>query len=146
MKVKEEEVVVVLSEEDWEALLWETDEHAARAEVVVEALRWFKRQHGHLRVRFKYVVPEEAEGAGEGVRGMKLGNVVCNIRSKEHHVKGCPERRAELDALGFVWDARAVQPSPTPPDSDPSTAQRGTTRRHETSAQQRRVRAKQEFR
>ena len=25
-------------------------EHASRGEVVMEALRWFKRQHGHLKV------------------------------------------------------------------------------------------------
>jgi hypothetical protein len=35
---------------------------------------------------------------------MKLGSRVDGIRSEEQHVKHHPERRAELDALGFVWD------------------------------------------
>jgi len=34
---------------------------------------------------------------------MKFGRRVDSIRSKDSHVKGHPERRAELDALGFRW-------------------------------------------
>ena len=35
---------------------------------------------------------------------MKLGHRVDKIRTSKHFVKHHPERRAELDALGFVWD------------------------------------------
>ena len=34
---------------------------------------------------------------------MKLGHRVMNIRVNEIFVKHHPERRAELDALGFRW-------------------------------------------
>jgi hypothetical protein len=35
---------------------------------------------------------------------MQLGSRVSTIRSEEIFVKDHPERRAALDALGFVWD------------------------------------------
>ena len=38
---------------------------------------------------------------------MKLGVSVSTIRSQEIHVKDHPERRAELDALGFRWNSLA---------------------------------------
>ena len=38
---------------------------------------------------------------------MKLGMRVHQIRASEHYVKDHPERRAELDALGFRWNSLA---------------------------------------
>ena len=38
---------------------------------------------------------------------MKLGHRVNNIRASEDYVKHHPERRAELDALGFRWNSLA---------------------------------------
>ena len=48
-------------------------------------------------------MPSEAPWAEEAW-GMKLGSRVSDIRQKDTHVKDHPERRAELDAMGFVWD------------------------------------------
>jgi len=48
------------------------------------------------------VVPSEAPWAEEAW-GMKLGHRVSHIRHQEIYVKDHPERRAELDALGFRW-------------------------------------------
>ena len=36
---------------------------------------------------------------------MQLGRRVDQIRNQEHYVKDHPERRAELDALGFRWNS-----------------------------------------
>jgi hypothetical protein len=36
---------------------------------------------------------------------MKLGHRVSDIRRSEDYVKDHPERRAELDALGFRWNS-----------------------------------------
>jgi hypothetical protein len=43
----------------------------------------------------------------EEAGGMKLGHRVRHIRNHEHYVKHQPERRAELDALGFRWNSLA---------------------------------------
>ena len=59
--------------------------------------------HGDLEVPQRFVVPSEAPWAEEAW-GLKLGSRVDTIRNSEHYVKHHPERRAELDALGFVWD------------------------------------------
>ena len=62
------------------------------------------RWHGelHLKVTRAFVVPSEAPWAEEAW-GMQLGWRVNGIRSRENYVKDHPERRAELDALGFRW-------------------------------------------
>jgi hypothetical protein len=52
------------------------------------------------------VVPSEAPWPEEAW-GMKLGHRVNNIRGSEQYVKDFPERRAELDALGFRWNSLA---------------------------------------
>ena len=39
--------------------------------------------------------------------GMKLGHRVSDIRRRGDYVKDHPERRAELDALGFRWNSLA---------------------------------------
>ena len=49
-----------------------------------------------------FVVPSEAPWPAEAW-GLKLGKRVSNIRGSEHFVKDQPERRAELDAMGFHW-------------------------------------------
>ena len=65
--------------------------------------RCWREVHGDLQVPRPFAVPSEAPWP-EDAWGMKLGERVHNIRSLEQHVKHHPERRAELDALGFVWD------------------------------------------
>jgi hypothetical protein len=84
------------------------------------ALLAYHEMHGDLQMPRAFVVPSEAPWPEEtwgmmlGRRvdqirhreealGMKLGKRVDDIRSKEIYVKHHPERRAELDVLGFRW-------------------------------------------
>lgn len=60
------------------------------------ALTEFKREHGHCRVKAKYITDD----------GFKLGNWV-GIRRSDYKSKSpflSEERIAQLDALGFDWD------------------------------------------
>ena len=66
----------------------------------------YKQEHGDLEVPMLFVVPSEAPWPEEAW-GVKLGVSVSTIRSQEIHVKDHPERRAELDALGFRWNSLA---------------------------------------
>ena len=68
----------------------------------LQSLVAYKKLHGDLQVPQAFVVPSEAPWPKEAW-GMKLGSRVSHIRSDEHYVKNEPERRAELDALGFPW-------------------------------------------
>jgi hypothetical protein len=66
----------------------------------------YKEVHGDLQVPTAFVVPPEAPWPEEAW-GMKVGKTVSKIRSREDFVKDHPERRAELDALGFRWNSLA---------------------------------------
>ena len=71
---------------------------------VLQSLRAYQEEmHGDVEVPQRFVVPSEAPWAEEAW-GMKLGRRVDQIRDREDYVKHHPERRAELDAMGFVWD------------------------------------------
>ena len=70
------------------------------------ALLVYKEAHGDLQVPRVFVVPSGAPWPEEAW-GMKLGHRVNQIRDREDYVKDHPERRAELDALGFRWSALA---------------------------------------
>jgi hypothetical protein len=75
-----------------------------RWEEVRAALLAYKELHGDLEVPQDFTVPEEAPPPWpQEARGLKLGSRVNRIRCEGLCVKGHPERRAELDALGFVW-------------------------------------------
>ena len=79
-----------------------------RWEEVLTALRAYQEVHGDLEVPMPFVVPSGAPWPEEAW-GMKLGGRVNNIRSsQEIYVKDNPERRAELDALGFRWRALVI--------------------------------------
>lgn len=75
---------------------------------VYNALIRYKEIHGDLIVPQPYTVPSDGEeGADEwpeDVRGLRLGARVNAIRSQGTFVKSSPERKDELDALGFVWE------------------------------------------
>jgi hypothetical protein len=68
------------------------------------ALLVYKEVHGDLEVPRAFVVPSEAPWPEEAW-GVPLGSRVHTIRTHEIYVKDHPERRAELDALGFRWSA-----------------------------------------
>ena len=59
--------------------------------------------HGDLQVPQAFVVPSKAPWPKQAW-GVPLGSRVATIRNQEIFVKDHPERRAELDAMGFVWD------------------------------------------
>ena len=87
-----------------DALGFVWDEHERRWEEVRAALRAYQEVHGDVEVPQAFVVPSEVPWPDEAW-GMQLGWRVSGIRSEEHYVKGHPERRAELDTLGFRWSA-----------------------------------------
>ena len=66
------------------------------------ALLAYQELHGDVEVPQRFVVPSEAPWAEEAW-GTQLGFRVHHIREREDYVKHHPERRAELDALGFRW-------------------------------------------
>jgi hypothetical protein len=66
---------------------------------VKEALLSFKQVHGHLVVPFHYVVPFDDPRFSQRIRGMKLGNVVHNIRNQNNY----KDHREELVEMGFVF-------------------------------------------
>ena len=70
---------------------------------VLQLLAMYKELHGNLQVPHAFVVPSKTPWPAEAW-GLKLGFSVINIRHNEHYIKDEPERRAELDAMGFVWD------------------------------------------
>ena len=89
-----------------EALCFVWDMPEWRWQCVLQSLLAYQEVHGDLAVPQPFVVPPEAPWAEEAW-GMKLGHRVHNIRSREDYVKDHPERRAELDALGFRWNSLA---------------------------------------
>jgi hypothetical protein len=86
-----------------EALRFVWDMREWQWQCALQSLEAYRGVHGDLEVSRPFVVPSEAPWP-EDTWGMKLGHKVNNIRGREQHVKHHPERRAELDALGFVWD------------------------------------------
>ena len=58
-------------------------------------LEAFKKEHGHCRVSQQYKSPN----------GYRLGTWTGNLRTYENNKKGLSfEHKAQLDALGFIWD------------------------------------------
>ena len=86
-----------------EALRFVWDVPEWRWQCVLQSLLAYQEVHGDLEVTRLFAVPSEVPWPEEAW-GMNLGVRVNQIRSQEHYVKDHPERRAELDALGFVWD------------------------------------------
>ena len=72
-------------------------------EQVRTALRAYEELHGDLQVPLAFVVPPEAPWPEEAW-GMELGSRVNDIRSGAHSVLCHPQRLADLEALGFVWE------------------------------------------
>jgi hypothetical protein len=89
-----------------EALRFVWDVPEWRWQCVLQSLLAYQEVHGDLQVLRPFVVPSEAPWPEEAW-GMMLGNRVDNIRNREDYVKHHPERRTELDALGFRWNSLA---------------------------------------
>jgi len=95
---------------------WDTRLTRTGWALIHSALVRYRAEHGHTCVPFSFVVPEqrgrhkrEAEGdltlpwAAE-LRGMKLGARVSDIRAGRIYA----QHRAELDDMGFEWDAKSL--------------------------------------
>ena len=89
-----------------EALRFVWDVPEWRWQCVLQSLLAYQEVHGDMEVPIAFVVPSEAPWPEEAW-GMKLGRRVDHIRHMESYVKHHPERRAELDALGFRWNSLA---------------------------------------
>ena len=89
-----------------DALGFVWDDLERRWEGLHAALLSYQEVHGDLEVPQAFVVPSEAPWPEEAW-GMQLGQRVSDIRRREDFVKHHPERRAELDALGFRWNSLA---------------------------------------
>ena len=66
----------------------------------------YKQIYGDLRVPAKFVIPDDDDRWSRLSRGLKLGVRVAAIRSAGRYVKERPERKAELDSIGFEWRIR----------------------------------------
>jgi len=78
-----------------------------RYQKVYDALKCYKEINGDLFVPQPYVVPEGDKEWPEDLWGLRLGARVNAIRSQGTFVKTNPDRKAELDELGFEWDPPA---------------------------------------
>ena len=77
---------------------------------MLPSLRWHMQRKGHLIVPRPFVLgPEENREAGmpSHLSGFKLGAAVNSIRTHRDYTEGSPQRREELETMGFVWDVAA---------------------------------------
>jgi hypothetical protein len=75
-----------------------------RYQKVYNALAKYKEINGDLLVPQPFVVPEGDDNWPEEMWSLRLGARVNAIRSQGTFVNAVPERKDELDVLGFVWD------------------------------------------
>lgn len=78
-----------------------------RYQKVYDALKRYKELNGDLFVPQPYVVPDGDNGWPENLWGLRLGARVNAIRSQGTFVRTNPDRKVELDELGFEWDPPA---------------------------------------
>ena len=65
------------------------------------ALTTFEEIHGHMRVPQSFVVPTDDPMWPEGTRGMKLGNIVSNLRLQKDSLS--QNQIEALNFFGFEW-------------------------------------------
>ena len=75
-----------------------------RYQKVYDALKCYKELNGDLYVPQPYVVPDGDKDWPEDLWGLRLGARVNAIRSQGTFVRTNPDRKVELDELGFEWD------------------------------------------
>jgi Helicase associated domain len=73
--------------------------------MLCQSLRVYKQIYGDVRVPSKFVIPDEHPWPRLS-RNMKLGARIASIRSAGRYVKDHPERKVDLDELGFEWRLR----------------------------------------
>ena len=72
-------------------------------ESAFEALRAYHNIHGDLVIPRRFRVPSQASFPKEW-HGIDLSSSVYNMKWWQKHVKSKPDRVAELNKLGFVWE------------------------------------------
>ncbi|KAE9332111.1 hypothetical protein PR003_g14671 [Phytophthora rubi] len=70
---------------------------------ILPALETFHRLNGHCRVPQSFEVPSD-ESWSTLSWGLKLGNIVSSIRSRDSYSTQVMRDTARLEELGFVWD------------------------------------------
>ena len=70
---------------------------------ILDSMHAYKKLHGDLKVPYDFVVPSEAPWP-EDAWGINLGTRLASIRNQENYVKGRPDRVAELNRMGFIWN------------------------------------------
>ena len=70
--------------------------------LIVEALVSYKNFTGHLRVPVAFVVPINDDAWPVAIRGMPLGQLCAQIRSRHDFVGGA-DRWKQLNDHGYVW-------------------------------------------
>ena len=76
----------------------------ARFNNVYNALVRYKEINGDLLVPQPFVVPDGSAEWAEECHGLRLGARVNAIRSQGTFIKTNPDRREQLDQLGFEWE------------------------------------------
>ena len=74
-------------------------------DTISRAMVVYKEKYGNLRVPSKFIVPDD-DSWPRLSRNVKLGVRIAAIRSAGRYVKDHPERKAELDRMGFEWRLR----------------------------------------
>jgi hypothetical protein len=74
----------------------------SRFQKVYDSLVTYKKLNGDLLVPQPFVVPEEPDWP-ESTWGLRLGARVNAIRSQGTFVNTNPDRRKQLDDIGFIW-------------------------------------------
>jgi len=72
-------------------------------ESAIVALRAYHAKHSNLVIPRRYTVPNDDEYPAEW-HGVDLSSAVYNMRWWLRHVKQNPDRVAELNKLGFIWE------------------------------------------
>ncbi|KDO28130.1 hypothetical protein SPRG_20289 [Saprolegnia parasitica CBS 223.65] len=71
-------------------------------ELKLTAMAAYQQKHGNLLVTYAFKVPRDDPSWPPETWGLTLGHAVHNIRQGFDSIS--PERKAQLNRLGFVWD------------------------------------------
>lgn len=78
---------------------------AKEYQAVLAAFKMYKAAYGDLKIPQRFVVPSMKPWP-KPAWGMRLGKVVMHMRATGKFISNHPERKQELDDLGFVWQVR----------------------------------------
>lgn len=94
---------------------------------ILQAFQCYKALHGNVRIPANFIVPESDSRWPRIFWQLKLGNKVSAIRSAGSFVKGFPDRKLQLDRLGFEWKVRQKDVSYREASSGESTSDEDDT-------------------